>query len=66
MIGDTIAGDRPIKLTEEDRDIILDALLAHYMSLRARGAHAVAEAGKAQKLFRDLTNAKEFHFALAR
>jgi hypothetical protein len=55
-----------MQLTEEDRDLILDALLAHYMSLRTRGAHAVAEASKAQKLYEDLTNAKEFHFSLAR
>lgn len=55
-----------MQLTEDDRDLILDALLAHYMNLRARGAHAVGEASKAQKLFQDLTHAKEFHFALAR
>jgi hypothetical protein len=55
-----------MQLTDQDRDLILDALLPHYMNLRARGAHAVAEAGKAQKLFQDLTHAKEFHFSLAR
>jgi hypothetical protein len=55
-----------MRLTEDDRDLILDALLAHYMSLRTRGAPAGAEAGKAQKLYEDLTSAKEFHFALAR
>ena len=66
MIGDTTAGNRAMQLTEDDRDLILDALLAHCMNLRARGAHAVGEASKAQKLFQDLTHAKEFHFLMAR
>jgi hypothetical protein len=55
-----------MQLTADDRDLILDALLAHYMSLRTRGAHVVAEASKAQELYEDLTSAKEFHFSLAR
>lgn len=55
-----------MQLTEDDRDLILDALLAYYMSLRTRGAPAGAEASKAQKLYEGLANAKEFHFSLAR
>ena len=66
MIGDTIAGDRPIEAYRRgSRHHPRRSVSPLHEPARTRGSRS-GRSRQERKLFRDLTNAKEFHFALAR